>query len=539
MIPGTFSEASAARIARAVRRSEAQDQGSSLLPYGANPAAARLVTGLRITSTTRTDGYFPAKIYVYRDQTGWVDPGTLTPAINLPLVWLTTVDGRVPSLSENILAYPVGQHTHTGDVPRGIFTTLAAAGSPTAGFWAKITYDSFLTPVGGQPLFDWLEQVELPDHSGWTPGGRSGTGTLREFNGYIPADGDIVWAWPAANGGWRFASEAPGFWAQLGISGGTGGNYWTWVEVYSDTTGVNWTPLTGGRTSSGQANAAPSNQTLDGVSWANDPGAPGMVVWLVPQRDRTFRFTVPWWIAKRNRWGVVTTQPQTFAGRKTFEDEIDFIYSLDGSSTPTLVGFIAAGPNTGLGPGGFVIAGQSANPNDGGSFSLRGPTFLFGSNNAQGVPANLGFDVSGGPLFGATQTFTDGAGGGWTFQSGLLISYFGASELRFKDRVQTIPNALETICSLRGVTWHWTQAYRDLHSDPLTEPPVLDGPQFGFVVEEAEPVFPALISHTEIPHRGQDPTPVRGVKSPLLIPLLVEAVKTLTARVAALENRDG
>ncbi|GEM_PF-3507018 len=87
----------------------------------------------------------------------------------------------------------------------------------------------------------------------------------------------------------------------------------------------------------------------------------------------------------------------------------------------------------------------------------------------------------------------------------------GASDRRFKKKIQSITNALAKIDSLRGVTYEWdTDAYPDRGFEP--------GTQLGFIAQEVESIVPELV-HTD----------VQGFKSldySKVTPLLVEAVKT-------------
>ncbi len=91
-----------------------------------------------------------------------------------------------------------------------------------------------------------------------------------------------------------------------------------------------------------------------------------------------------------------------------------------------------------------------------------------------------------------------------------------ASDARLKENVNTIPNALETVQSLRGVTYNWID--REAGGDGL---------RYGFIAQEVQEVAPDLVTNN-----GE----YLGVQYKDVPALLVEAIKQLTAKVSELEN---
>jgi len=102
------------------------------------------------------------------------------------------------------------------------------------------------------------------------------------------------------------------------------------------------------------------------------------------------------------------------------------------------------------------------------------------------------------------------------------------SDARFKEHVQTLSGALETVLKLRGVQFNWkTREFPDHH---FTEQP-----QLGFIAQEVNQVLPEVVA------QGKDG--FYSVDYGRLTPVLVEAVKeqqeqlcAKDAKLAALEK---
>lgn len=89
------------------------------------------------------------------------------------------------------------------------------------------------------------------------------------------------------------------------------------------------------------------------------------------------------------------------------------------------------------------------------------------------------------------------------------------SDIRLKENIEVIPNALEKVCTLRGVTYNRTD---------LTN----KNRQSGVIAQEVEKVLPEVVQTNE-----------EGIKSVAygnLVGLLIESIKELKARVEELEN---
>lgn len=86
------------------------------------------------------------------------------------------------------------------------------------------------------------------------------------------------------------------------------------------------------------------------------------------------------------------------------------------------------------------------------------------------------------------------------------------SDLRYKTHIATFPNALDTILNLRGVTFDWKR-------DEFKDKNFGAERQIGFIAQEVEKVLPELVMTNREGYKS--------VNYPNVVPILVEAVKTL------------
>jgi len=84
------------------------------------------------------------------------------------------------------------------------------------------------------------------------------------------------------------------------------------------------------------------------------------------------------------------------------------------------------------------------------------------------------------------------------------------SDINLKENVQTLPNALETINRLRGVSFDWKKKHK--------------GSSIGVIAQEVEKVFPELVDEHAL-------NGMKTVNYSALIGVLIEAVKELSDKV--------
>lgn len=101
--------------------------------------------------------------------------------------------------------------------------------------------------------------------------------------------------------------------------------------------------------------------------------------------------------------------------------------------------------------------------------------------------------------------------------------FITASDKRFKENVKPLKNSLEKINKLQGVSYEWNQK-------KFPKMAFEKGNQIGFIAQDVEKVFPEIVSKNEEGYKG--------VSYDRLTPVLVEAVKELTAKNKELENRN-
>ena len=126
--------------------------------------------------------------------------------------------------------------------------------------------------------------------------------------------------------------------------------------------------------------------------------------------------------------------------------------------------------------------------------------------------------------------FNDGAanagiwedGGSGTFTITGNVS--DGSDGTLKKSVSTISGGLDKINALRGVTYKWNAESGRTDTDSL---------HYGVIAQEVEDVVPELVTRVE----DEDGSIILGVQYARMTSILIEAVKELSAKVTALENK--
>jgi hypothetical protein len=107
-----------------------------------------------------------------------------------------------------------------------------------------------------------------------------------------------------------------------------------------------------------------------------------------------------------------------------------------------------------------------------------------------------------------------------------------ASDERLKNNIQLIPDALNKINSLRGVTFEWNQ---EIYETSRTT-------DIGVIAQDIQSVLPDAVALAPFDTNFDDYTSKSGenyltVYYEKIIPLLIEGIKELSAKVSALENK--
>jgi hypothetical protein len=101
------------------------------------------------------------------------------------------------------------------------------------------------------------------------------------------------------------------------------------------------------------------------------------------------------------------------------------------------------------------------------------------------------------------------------------ITAFYSSDIRLKENIQPIQNALEKVESISGNTYNWKEGYEEIHSHK--------GNDVGVIAQEIEEILPQIVTNRDNGYKA--------VQYEKIIPLLIEAIKELSARVNSLENK--
>jgi uncharacterized coiled-coil protein SlyX len=101
------------------------------------------------------------------------------------------------------------------------------------------------------------------------------------------------------------------------------------------------------------------------------------------------------------------------------------------------------------------------------------------------------------------------------------IVAFSSSDIRLKENIQPIQNALSKIESISGNTYDWKAGYEEIHSHK--------GNDVGVIAQEIEEILPQIVTNRD--------NGFKAVQYEKIIPLLIEAIKELSAKIKGLENK--
>ena len=101
------------------------------------------------------------------------------------------------------------------------------------------------------------------------------------------------------------------------------------------------------------------------------------------------------------------------------------------------------------------------------------------------------------------------------------ITAFYSSDIRLKENIQPIQNALEKVESISGNTYDWKEGYDEVHSHK--------GNDVGVIAQEIEQILPQIVTNRD--------NGFKAVQYEKIIPLLIQAIKELSAKVDRLENK--
>lgn len=164
--------------------------------------------------------------------------------------------------------------------------------------------------------------------------------------------------------------------------------------------------------------------------------------------------------------------------------------------------------------------------------NIQGVSFN-GSGDITVVTAGTGVSVSGtsvsigqavatssnvtfGSMLVGSATWPSGTVAGQIRASHDVVAY-SSSDARLKTDIETIPNALEKVLQLNGVTFTWNTSNQEIHGH--------EGRDTGILAHEVAAVLPEVVTTRE--------DGFMAVRYEKMIGLLIEAVKELDAKVSA------
>jgi uncharacterized coiled-coil protein SlyX len=101
------------------------------------------------------------------------------------------------------------------------------------------------------------------------------------------------------------------------------------------------------------------------------------------------------------------------------------------------------------------------------------------------------------------------------------IVAFSTSDIRLKENIIPIENALSKVESISGNTYDWKEGFEELHSHKGTD--------IGVIAQEIELILPQAVTNRESGYKA--------VNYEKIVPLLIEAIKELSAKIDRLENK--
>ena len=116
-----------------------------------------------------------------------------------------------------------------------------------------------------------------------------------------------------------------------------------------------------------------------------------------------------------------------------------------------------------------------------------------------------------------------------------VIAY--ASDRRLKENIVTIPNALNKVLALNGVTFDWKPEVKDLGFEPSSKH------EAGVLAQEVQAVLPEAVEIAPFDYDWKKPNKSKSgeeyltVKYEKLVPLLIEAIKEQQQQIEALKKQ--
>jgi hypothetical protein len=137
-----------------------------------------------------------------------------------------------------------------------------------------------------------------------------------------------------------------------------------------------------------------------------------------------------------------------------------------------------------------------------------------------GDNTNLTVSIGQQVATGASPTFAGLTINGAITATGDITAYFTSDE-RLKENIQPITNALSKVENISGNEYDWKEGFEEIHTKK--------GNDVGVIAQEIQKILPQAVIERDNGYFG--------VSYEKIVPLLIEAIKELSAKVKELENK--
>jgi hypothetical protein len=216
--------------------------------------------------------------------------------------------------------------------------------------------------------------------------------------------------------------------------------------------------------------------------------------------------------------GIVTTGTQTFAGDKTFSGTITT--STADTATAATHYFVEIASDGVIRP--KTLANVTTEIVTTAAVDAAGAVMNSGNESISGIKTFSNSTASTNSTTGSV-VITGGLGVSGAINAGGDITAFATSDNRFKTNIENIPDALAKVSQLNGVTYNWNELANKVENKDITIREV------GIIAQQVNDVLPEVVSVRDNGYMA--------VRYEKLVPLLIEAIKELQAKVEELEKR--
>jgi Chaperone of endosialidase len=214
-------------------------------------------------------------------------------------------------------------------------------------------------------------------------------------------------------------------------------------------------------------------------------------------------------------------------------------YGVSGQVAVTATGAAGVFGNNLRTNGGFGVLGNGYNGVVGESTQPLGYG-VYGSNTGGIAGLSIGtYGVGFNGIYGQTTDIINGWSGYFTQDIGVdgsgysIGGWFTVSDRRLKSQIVPIESALEKLSLLNGT--HYTVTGKS--KTPNGELVITSREQYGIIAQDLEKVFPEMISEKAVFNNAGDDTVYKTVEYTQLIPVMLEAIKELNAKVIELQQQ--